>query len=150
MFQSTKIIDGFSVCFRQHKSTTHCSKLHGYSLEFKVIFECENLDLCNWVVDFGFLKNSNFKFDGLQIGDWFKYMFDHTVIVADDDPFKDKLMLLKDFLDIRSLGNVGCESFALLVFNVLSLMVSKEQRGRVWVKSVECIENKKNSAVYGV
>ena len=40
MFQSTKVFDGFSCCFRQWKAeTTHCKYLHGYGVSFKVKFE---------------------------------------------------------------------------------------------------------------
>ena len=39
IYKSTKIIDGFSTCFRQWKAThSHCQYLHGYSISFKLIF----------------------------------------------------------------------------------------------------------------
>lgn len=150
-YQSTKIIDGFSTVFRQWKALSHCNKLHGYSLKFEIVFEAEELDQNNWVVDFGFLKNSKFKFDGLQIGEWFKYMFDHTTIVAQNDPamYEFKSLDKKGTLSLRTLSRVGCEAFAELVYNVLTVYCNSEHKGRVKVKSVTCIENEKNSATYG-
>jgi 6-pyruvoyltetrahydropterin/6-carboxytetrahydropterin synthase len=69
---------GLSCTFRQWRSShSHCSLLHGYSLGIKLIFESETLDDRNWVMDFGGLKA--FK-------EWSEYMFDHTLVVAHDDP----------------------------------------------------------------
>jgi 6-pyruvoyl-tetrahydropterin synthase len=42
-----------------------------------LIFESENLDDRNWVFDFGGLK---------QFKDWAEHMFDHTLVIAADDP----------------------------------------------------------------
>lgn len=152
MYLSTKILDGFSCCFRQWKAThSHCSKLHGYAIKFKVTFESENLDDKNWVVDFGFLKSTTFKFDGLFLKDWFNYMFDHTVVISSNDPFIRNFADLEKsgLLDLRIIENVGCEAFAELVFVVLELMLKHEKMdGRVKLRSVECIEHEKNSAIY--
>lgn len=83
-YQSTKTYGtdrGLSCCFRQWKAThSHCSTLHGYSLGFKFVWESETLDSRNWVFDFGGMK---------PIKNWLDYMFDHTVLVAEDDPALD-------------------------------------------------------------
>lgn len=69
---------GLSCCFRQWKAThSHCSLLHGYSIGIKLIFESTSLDSRNWVMDFGGLK---------EFKRWADYMFDHTLIIAADDP----------------------------------------------------------------
>ena len=47
---------GLSAVFRQPLAHSHCKFLHGYSLQFKFIFSCSELDERNWVVDFGGLK----------------------------------------------------------------------------------------------
>ena len=71
-YRSTKLFDGFSCCFRQWKAKhSHCSFLHGYSLGFKLVFECESLDERNWVMDFGGLKD--FKL-------FLEKTFDHTLL----------------------------------------------------------------------
>lgn len=80
-FQSTKTYGtdrGLSCCFRQWKAShSHCSTLHGYSLGFKFVFESETLDSRNWAFDFGGMK---------PIKQYLDSMFDHTVLVAEDDP----------------------------------------------------------------
>ena len=85
-FQSSKVFDGFSTVFRQWKAkSTHCRFLHGYGISFKVYFEGE-LDHRNWVWDFGGMKRAVTKIDGKSPKEWMDYMFDHTVIIAEDDP----------------------------------------------------------------
>jgi len=151
MYQSTKVIDGFSTCFRQWRAAeSHCSKLHGYALKFKLVFESETLDSNNWVMDFGFLKKSTFKFDGFQIAEWFKKVFDHTVVIARDDPEFRAFQILEELgvAEIRVMDRVGCEAFAELVYNVIDLMLSHEGKSEVKLVSVECIEHEKNSALF--
>ena len=149
-FQSTKVIDGFSACFRQEKSKpSHCSLLHGYALSFKIIFEGD-LDFRNWVVDFGFMKNSTCKIFGLSPDEWFKKMFDHTVLVAQDDTELIWFVEARDkgIMDVQILPKgVGCERFAELVFEEMDMFIRMETDQRVRVVSVECIENQKNSAL---
>jgi 6-pyruvoyltetrahydropterin/6-carboxytetrahydropterin synthase len=65
---------------------THCQFLHGYGVSFKVWFEGE-LDERNWVWDFGGMKRAKGTIDGMNPKAWMDNMFDHTVIVADDDPY---------------------------------------------------------------
>lgn len=162
MFQSTKIIDGFSTCFRQWGAEdTHCKFLHGYSIKFEVIFE-GSLDDRNWVVDFGFMKRSLHKvfynnlYNGkplqthLSLDEWFKKMFDHTVVIASDDPEVELFHSLskKGVIQLRLLTDVGCEKFAQLVYELLEDFVLRETNGRVKVVSVRCFEHEKNSAIF--
>lgn len=158
-FKSTKLIDGFSTCFRQWKAVgTHCRFLHGYAISFNVTFEGE-LDFRNWVADFGFMKRSKTKMyakgagkEGLTPEQWFKFVFDHTVLIAEDDPYRLDLEILdeNEMLQLRILPQVGCEMFAKYVYDELNKFIADETEGRVKVISVECFEHAKNSAVYGV
>ena len=150
MMQSSKIYSGFSTCFRQWRADhTHCSKLHGYAIEIKIIFEGD-LDSYNWVYDFGGFKRSNILIDQMNPKDWLDYMFDHTTIIAQDDPFLDKFKELDDLgiIQLRILENVGAEKFAEYIFGKLSLPIYIETNQRVRIKEVELIENKNNSAKY--
>lgn len=155
-FQSTKVIEGFSTCFRQWKAIdTHCSKLHGYAISFKVVFEGP-LDDRNWVMDFGFMKRckTGMKLPATKTlatpDQWFRFMFDHTVLVAQDDPFLQELEYIDALgvMQIRILPAVGCEKFAQFVFQELNKFLYKETEDRVCVVSVECFEHSKNSAIY--
>ncbi len=150
MYRSTKLFDGFSCCFRQWKAeTTHCRFMHGYGVSFRVTFE-GNLDHRNWVWDFGGMKRASTQIDGLSPKAWMDYMFDHTVIIADDDPHK------LDFLEMDTAGvaqvrvvpATGAEKFAEYIFHKLNNFVKTETKERVIVKSVEFMEHNKNTAIY--
>ena len=158
---------GLSCCFRQWRSThSHCSLLHGYSIGIKLIFESETLDDRNWVMDFGGLKA--FK-------EWSEYMFDHTLVVAEDDPHRAMFEKMADLglqdqggvCDVRIVPAVGCEKFSELAYREMDQILKTYQRGEsytlpngktfecrypvgqgVKLRSVEVFEHNANSAVY--
>lgn len=166
-FYSTKTYGndrGLSCCFRQWRAThSHCSTLHGYSLGIKLVFECDTLDEKNWCMDFGGLKG--FK-------DWADYMFDHTIVVAEDDPMLEFFTHMNEIVDIESKNHlsqvphergalcdlrvvpgVGCEMFAKMCYDKMAeLLASGAMRypinPTVRVKSVEVFEHGANSATY--
>jgi len=150
MYRSTKKFDGFSTVFRQWKAdTTHCQYLHGYDVEFTITFEGE-LDHRNWVWDFGGMKRANNKIDGMMPKEWMDYMFDHTFVVAEDDPFKESFLKMGEVgvAQVRVVPAVGAERFAQYVYEKVNEFVQAETEGRVRVVSVEFMENHKNSAIY--
>ena len=150
MFQSTKVFDGFSCCFRQWKAeTTHCKYLHGYGVSFKVKFEGD-LDNRNWVWDFGGMKRAKTKIDGLSPKAWMDHMFDHTVIIADDDPHKEGFLEMDTIgvAQVRAVPATGAEKFAEYIFHKLNNFVKTETQERVRVVKVEFREHGKNAAIY--
>ena len=149
-FQSTKVFDGFSTCFRQWKATTtHCKYLHGYGVSFKLWFEGE-LDNRNWVWDFGGMKRAVNKIDGMNPKQWFDYMFDHTVVVSTDDPALETFRQMdKDgFIQLREVDYVGAERFAQFIYDKVNPFIKEETNGRVSIAKVEFREHGKNSAIY--
>ena len=149
-FQSTKVFDGFSTVFRQWRAEgTHCKFLHGYGVSFKVWFEGE-LDEKNWVWDFGGMKRAKGNIDGKNPKAWMDYMFDHTTIVATDDPGIGGFRTMNELgiIQLRELPNVGAEQFAKYVFEKLDTFVQEETSGRVSVIRVEFAEHNKNTAIY--
>ena len=150
MFISTKIFDGFSCVFRQWKAEgTHCRFLHGYGISFKVWFQGE-LDEKNWVWDFGGMKRAKGTIDGMNPKEWMDYMFDHTLIVAEDDPYVEgwKALDAHGLAQVRVIPHVGAERFAQYVFEKLDSFVKEETEGRVKVAKVEFMEHGKNSAIF--
>ena len=149
-FQSTKLFDGFSTVFRQWKAEgTHCRFLHGYGVSFRVWFEGE-LDERNWVWDFGGMKRAKGNIDGKNPKEWMDYMFDHTTIVATDDPGIGGFRTMNELgiIQLRELEAVGAEQFAKYVFEKLNTFVQEETSGRVSVVRVEFMEHAKNTAIY--
>ncbi len=150
MHRSTKKFDGFSTVFRQWRAEdTHCRFLHGYDVEFIITFEGE-LDDRNWVWDFGGMKRAKNKIDGMTPKEWMDYMFDHTFIVAEDDPFKESFLKMDQagVAQVRILPATGAEKFSEFVYKKVNEFVQQETEGRVKVVSVEFMENHKNSAIY--
>lgn len=149
-FYSTKTYGndrGLSCAFRQWRSThSHCSLIHGYSLGFKLIFECESLDERNWVMDFGGLK---------KLKNWLEETFDHTLVVAEDDPHLEVFRALpNDTVSLKVVPAVGAERFAEMVYNKMQDILNEQITSgtalnpTVRVKSVECFEHGANSAIY--
>ena len=149
-FQSTKLFDGFSTVFRQWKAEgTHCKFLHGYGVSFRVWFEGE-LDERNWVWDFGGMKRAKGTIDGKNPKEWMDYMFDHTTIVATDDPGIGGFRTMNELgiIQLRELEAVGAEQFAKYIYDKLNNFVQEETNGRVSVVRVEFMEHSKNTAIY--
>jgi 6-pyruvoyltetrahydropterin/6-carboxytetrahydropterin synthase len=150
MFQSTKLFDGFSTVFRQWKAEgTHCRFLHGYGVSFRVWFEGE-LDERNWVWDFGGMKRAKGTIDGKNPKEWMDYMFDHTTIVATDDPGIGGFRTMNELgiIQLRELEAVGAEQFAKYIFEKLNTFIQEETENRVKVVRVEFMEHSKNTAIY--
>ena len=150
MYKSRKKFDGFSTVFRQWRAEgTHCRFLHGYDVEFEVTFEGD-LDHRNWVWDFGGMKRAKNTIDGMNAKEWLDYMFDHTTVVAEDDPDMQNFvdMDARGVIQLRVLPAVGAEKFAEFLYHKLNDFVQLETEGRVKVVKVKFMENHKNSAIY--
>lgn len=144
MYKSTKTYGhelGLSAVFRQWRAKSHCSKLHGYALSFKLTFGCDELDANGWVMDFGALK---------PVKDELVRLFDHTVLVAYDDPELQRYAALNDadMIQLVAVHRTGCEGFAKLVYDNVTTWLRSYQGGRVRLLSVECAEHGANSAIY--
>ena len=139
---SSKLIELGSTAFRQPRAESHCKYIHGYQLKAELNFACNELDNNNWVFDFGGLK------DLKQI---FRNQFDHTLVVAGDDPNLDILQQLNDkgVAQLRVMdGGVGIERFAEWCFKTADTFVDEVTNGRVWVESVTVYEHDDNFASY--
>ena len=150
MYISTKLFDGFSCVFRQWKAeNTHCRFLHGYGVSFRVWFQGE-LDERNWVWDFGGMKRAKTRIDGLSPKEWMDYMFDHTLIVAEDDPELRAFQQMDTagVAQVRVIPATGAEKFAEYIYHKLNEFVKTETEGRVKVTKVTFAEHGKNAAYY--
>jgi len=149
-FRSTKVFDGYSTVFRQWKADgTHCQFLHGYGISFRVWFEGE-LDERNWVWDFGGMKRAKGTIDGMNPKAWMDYMFDHTVIISENDPNINlfRSMDESNIIQLRIIPSVGAEQFAKYIYEKLNTFIQAETEGRVKVTQVEFREHEKNTAFY--
>ena len=130
---------GHSCAFRQWKADSHCNLIHGYALQFEFTFGGNELDDRNWIVDFGGLK---------PLKTWLAEMFDHTYLVATNDPELETFKMLdeKGLIDLRMVGGTGCELFAEMAFDKADEIVKELTDGRCWVQKVTVREHEANSA----
>lgn len=140
-FTSTKRFSGYPCTHRQWKADSHCRFVHGYSREFYFEFESNELSEEFWVMDFGGLK---------PVKKWLEHMFDHTFLIAQNDPYLDKFkeMDADGIIQLRVLPNPGMEGTAKYVYDEVSVMIKEQTNGRVWISKVEVRENEKNSAYF--
>ena len=149
---------GLSTCFRQWRAShSHCSLLHGYSIGIRLTFCSDTLDDRNWVMDFGGLK---------EFKNWAEYMFDRTLIIAQDDPHLQLFVAINKIEGgyndmsvavLRIVPGVGCEAFAKLAYDKMNELLDQMKGGlftryptgsSVQLVSVEVFEHDANSATY--
>jgi 6-pyruvoyltetrahydropterin/6-carboxytetrahydropterin synthase len=131
------------VAYRQYKADSHCRLIHGYALSFKFYFEGESLDVRNWICDYGSLKSLKEK-----LCDW----FDHTLLVAEDDPEIETFKLLgeKKLAKLVFVERTGCEGLAKFLYDYVQEIWLPENgyAPRVRCLRVEVRETDANMAYY--
>lgn len=143
MYLSKKVYEHIgSTVFRQHRAHSHCNRLHGYSFSITLTFGADELDVTNWVCDFGSLKS----FKGIL-----EDLLDHTTLIAEDDPHLGIFQMLdeKEIIKLIILPSISCERIASYIAGALEVwLMDNGYSPRVWVVSVEVKEHTGNGAVY--
>ena len=77
-------------------------------------------------------------------------MFDHTLIIAEDDPFKEAFIEMGEagVAQVRIIPATGAEKFSEYIFGKLNEFVKEETQNRVRVVKVKFMEHGKNAAYY--
>ena len=143
MYRSTKTYTHLGpVAYRQWKADSHCNLIHGYALSFHFEFESKTLDARNWVMDYGGLRPLKEKLE-----EW----FDHTFLLAQDDPEYDLLKTLGDMkvAKIIEVEKTGCEGLASFIYEYINTIFLKEygEDKRIWCCKVEVRETDSNMAM---
>jgi len=132
------------VAYRQWRADSHCNLIHGYALSFHFEFEADTLDARNWVTDFGGLKPLKHVLE-----DW----FDHTLLVAQDDPMREHLLELGrlKLAKITEVEKTGCEGIADFLYEYINTILlpsfGSSEAQRVWCSKVEVRETDSNMAM---
>ena len=139
MYRSYKEFNGYSTAFRQHKADSHCRFIHGYNLEAKFHFVSDKLDLNNWVVDFGSLKELK-----KQLQDH----FDHKTIISKKDPHVEKFKELHylEIIDLVFMEDISIEMFARFCLN----KANENLNDNTTCCKVEVFEHGGNSGIYEI
>lgn len=150
-YTSTKeYVDAFPCAYRQWKaddkpgSIPGCNKIHGYAFSMKFYFGSNDLDIRNWVVDYGSLR-------GLK--ETLQEQFDHTLLCSEDDPHLDwyKEAENRGIAKVIVLPKLGCESLADMLYTYVNTVFIPETFGsgeaeRVWCYKVCVRETQSNVA----
>ena len=132
------------VAYRQWRADSHCNLIHGYALSFHFEFEADTLDARNWVTDFGGLKPLKSVLE-----DW----FDHTLLVAQDDPMREHLLELGrlKLAKITEVEKTGCEGISDFLYEYINTILlpnfGASEAERVWCSKVEVRETDANMAM---
>jgi 6-pyruvoyltetrahydropterin/6-carboxytetrahydropterin synthase len=110
----------------------------------KFYFGTNDLDVRNWAADYGGLK---------ELKKLLEDMFDHTLIVAQDDPELETFMLLqeKNMAKIIVLPALGCEALSDMLYKYINGCYIPDLWGeaeakRLWCYRVEVRETQSNMA----
>jgi 6-pyruvoyltetrahydropterin/6-carboxytetrahydropterin synthase len=138
-FQSTKLFDGYSACFRQWRAEgTHCKYLHSYIIKFKLIFSHKDENIFELYPEFE-----------IYLKDWFENTFNYKTFVAADDPYLQVFYKMDNdgIIQLSILEQVGCERFSEYVFNEVENIIKSFDLD-LNLESVETFEHDKNSALF--
>lgn len=138
MMRARKRFGGFPCCHRQWRTDSHCRFLHGYDRWVEIEWEGPR-DERGWVVDFGGLKPVRASLE---------YQFDHTTLIAPDDPELERFRDLdaSGVIDLRVMDPT-MEGMTLWVRDLLHDMQPDIAEFATPVR-IECWENDKNAAVW--
>ena len=144
-YSSTKEYhDAFPVAYRQWRADSHCNLIHGYAFSMKFYFGCYTLDARNWCCDYGGLK---------ELKAVLQDQFDHTLLVAQDDPELETFKLLQDkkMAKLTILPRLGCEGLADMLYKYVNGVYIPDFWGpheaeRLWCYRVEVRETESNMA----
>lgn len=142
-FKSTKTWhQAFPIAYRQWRADSFCKNLHGYSISIHLVFESDELDVRNWVQDFGGLRPLK-----QQLEEW----FDHTLLVSRDDPDRDVLLELGKLgiAKITEVERTGCEGLADFIYKYVNgvYLPNVGESERVWCCEVQVRETDANMAM---
>jgi len=144
-YRSTKTYRQIAPCaYRQWRADSHCNQIHGYAFSFHFEFETDDLDARNWAFDYGGLRPLKDKLE-----EW----FDHTLLVAQDDPMRDELLRLGQLglAKITEVEKTGCEGLADFLYEYINTIFlpscGKTEADRLWCCRVEVRETDSNMAM---
>ncbi len=124
-----------------HRSWSRQDKrffLHGYERMFEIEFACAEIEpRSGLVVDTRCLKDVRAAL---------RHQFDHTTLIAVDDPQRGLFGQLADqgVIDLRIMDSTGMGGAAAWVFDTTERIVGQATAGRVWASRVQARESRNN------
>lgn len=131
-FHMRKLFDNLPCCHRSWANQGKQFFLHGYERSFEVEFACAETE-------------SDTDSNAVRvIRAALLYQFDHTTLIAADDPQRELFELLaqRGVIDLRIMDNTGMEGSAAWVFDTAERIVGRATAGRVWVSRIKARESR--------
>ena len=131
-YVSTKeYVDQFPCAYRQWRADSHCNLIHGYAFSMRFFFGTDNLDVRNWVADYGGLK---------ELKSVLQDQFDHTLLVAEDDPELEiyKQLQAKKLTKLPILPRLGCEGLAYQLYTYVNGVSIPDMWGQAEADTLWC------------
>lgn len=138
MLTCTKRYEDVPFGHRQPSHDGHCAHVHGHNWAVSVTFAARERDACGFVVDFG-------KLGALRE---YLYLFDHALVLAEDDPHRLTFETLEraGLCRLVFVRDGSCEGLAAHFLDAFDRIVRAETGGRVRVSEVMVEEDRRNSA----
>jgi hypothetical protein len=135
-FHMRKLFYNLPCCHRSWANQGKRFFPHGYVRTFEVEFACAETE-----PDTGVVVESNAV---REIRAELRYQFDHTTLIALDDPQRDLFELLAErgVIGLRIMDNTGMEGSAAWVFDTAEQIAGLATGGRVWVSRVKARESR--------
>jgi 6-pyruvoyl-tetrahydropterin synthase len=137
-FHMRTLYDNLPCCHRSWANRGKRFFLHGYERTFEIEFACAETEPgTGLVLDSGALN---------EVGSALRHQFDHTTLIAEDDPQRDLFELLAErgVVDLRIMDSTGMEGSAAWVFDTAERIVALATGSRVWVSRIEACESRNN------
>ncbi|WP_404822152.1 6-pyruvoyl trahydropterin synthase family protein [Mycolicibacterium doricum] len=114
--------------------------MHGYARSVEIQFQASNLDRAGVVIDFSSMKS---------IKALLEMQFDHTVLVAQDDPLREEFERLASLgaANLRVMEDTSLEGSARWIHDAVTPIVEVETSGRVRISRIEVRESAKNTVL---
>ncbi|OBG29952.1 hypothetical protein A5764_20510 [Mycobacterium sp. 852002-51057_SCH5723018] len=137
-FHARKLFENLPCCHRSWSNPGKRFFLHGCERTFEIEFACADAE-----PDSGSVVDSA-ALDEVRAA--LRYQFDHTTLIAEDDPQRDLFELLAErgVVDLRIMDSTSMDGSAAWVFETAEHIVALATGGRVWVSRIEASESRNN------
>ncbi len=131
-----KLFDDLPCCHRSWANQGKRFFLHGYERAFDIEFACADTEPGSGLV----LASGPLR----EIRTALRHQFDHTTLIAVDDPERDLFELLagRGVVDLRIMDDTGLQGSAAWAFDTAEGIVGRATAGRVWVSRIKARESR--------
>lgn len=142
-YSARKRWDDLSCVHRNWRGSERLRSLHGYARSVEIEFHASHLDDAGVIIDFSSMKS---------IKALLERQFDHTVLVAQDDPLREEFERLASLglASLRVMEDTSLEGSARWIHDAATPILRDETSGRVRIGRIEVRESAKNAVTLSI